>query len=67
MEHYNNSKGNSVKKSSEMIDWWVGTVILAFFPMIVSMLINLCRYATLGLNRIIGDGELIGISLLMSR
>ncbi len=66
MGNYNNSKGKSVKKSSEMIDWWVGTVILAFFPMIVSMLINLCRYATLGLNRMIGDGELILSAFLVT-
>lgn len=66
MDHHNNSKGNSVNKSSEMIDWWVGTVILAFFPMIVSMLINLCRYATLDLNRMIGDGELILSAFLVT-
>lgn len=59
MDYYNSRKENSVKKSNEMIDWWVGTVILAFFPMIISVIISLCRYATVDVNRMIGDGELI--------
>lgn len=66
MAQYNNGKKSDAKKNNEMIDWWVGTVILAFFPMIVSILINLCRYATLGLNRIIGDGELILSAFLVT-
>ncbi len=66
MDQYNGGKKNNAKKSNEMIDWWVGTVILAFFPMIVSMLINLCRCATLDLNRMIGDGELILSAFLVT-
>ena len=56
------SKGSTVKDkktSDEMIDWWVGTVILAFFPMIISIITSLCRYGSVDINRLFGDGELI--------
>ena len=42
-----------------MIDWWVGTVILAFFPIIVSIIISIFRYTNVDFVRMIGDGELI--------
>ena len=56
------SKGSTVKDkktNDEMIDWWVGTVILAFFPMIISIITSLCRYGSVDINRLFWDGELI--------
>lgn len=50
----------------DLIDWWVGTVVLAFFPSILSAIFSLSRNATLDLNRIIGDGELILTSFLIT-
>ena len=42
-----------------MIDWWVGTVILTFFPILTSIIINICRNGYADFNRMVGDGELI--------
>jgi len=42
-----------------MIDWWIGTVTLAFFPIIVSVIISIIRYTEVDFVRMIGDGELI--------
>ena len=56
------SKGSTVKDkktNDEMIDWWVGTVILAFFLLIISIITSLCRYGSVDINRLFGDGELI--------
>ena len=47
------------KKTDDMLDWWIGTVFFAFFPAIVSIIISLCRYGSVDINRIFGDGELI--------
>ena len=51
---------------TELIDGWIGTVFLAFFPIIVSILISLCRYASVDLNRMLGDGELILSAFLIT-
>jgi hypothetical protein len=63
------SKGSTVKDkktNDEMIDWWVGTVILAFFPMIISIITSLCRYGSVDINRLFGDGELILSAFLIT-
>ena len=44
---------------NDMIDWWVGTVLLTFFPILVSIVISLCRNGAVDINRMVGDGELI--------
>lgn len=56
----------SPNKNSDMMDWWVGTVILAFFPIFISIIISLCRYASVDINRMIGDGELILSAFLVT-
>lgn len=53
-------------KDIEMVDWWAGTVILAFFPMIVALIASLCIYGTVDINRLIGDGELIISAFLVT-
>ena len=45
-------------KKYAAIDWWIGTVILAFFPIIISFIIH-CVTGKLNFSRLIGDGELI--------
>ena len=42
-----------------LIDWWVGTVLFTFFPLIVSAIMGLCTAGSIDFNRLIGDGELI--------
>jgi len=49
---------NMNNSDNELIDWWV-TVILAFFPIIVSIIISILRFSGINLERMIGDGELI--------
>ena len=56
----------SPNKNGDMIDWWVGTVILAFFPIFISIIISLCRYASVDIDRMIGDGELILSAFLVT-
>lgn len=51
--------------SDDIVDWLVGTVILTFFPIIISMIISLCRSGTVDISRMIGDGELILSSFLV--
>lgn len=51
---------------AELVDWWVGTVVLAFFPMIISVITSLCRYGNVDINRMIGDGELIISAFLIT-
>lgn len=58
--------GRTDPNDGEMIDWWVGTVFLAFFPILISILISLCRYASVDLNRMLGDGELILSAFLVT-
>lgn len=41
-----NSKGH-MNTHHDMVDWWVGTVLLAFFPSILSAIFNLYRNAAL--------------------
>lgn len=66
-QHNNGSNLGAVSNdNSDMMDWWVGTVILAFFPIFISIIISLCRYATVDLNRMIGDGELILSAFLVT-
>lgn len=55
-----------VDEKIDMVDWWVGTVILTFFPVIISIIISLCRYGTVDINRMIGDGELILSAFLVT-
>lgn len=52
--------------SNYMLEWWVETVILAFFPIIISMLMAVLRYTYLDVGRMIGDGELILSSFSIS-
>ena len=66
MENFQNGLLNEKKDNDEMIDWWVGTVILAFFPMIISTITSLCRYGTVDINRMFGDGELILSAFLIT-
>lgn len=54
------------RSNEDMIDWWVGTVVLAFFPMIISIITSLCRYGTVDINRMFGDGELILSAFLIT-
>lgn len=56
----------SETKDNDLIDWWVGTVILTFFPIIISMIISLCRSGNINFNRMIGDGELVLSSFLVT-
>lgn len=49
----------ALDEKNDMLDWWVGTVILTFFPILISIIISLCRSGTVDINRMIGDGELI--------
>lgn len=56
----------TVEKKVELIDWWVGTVILAFFPIIISVIMSFCRYGNVDINRMIGDGELIISAFLVT-
>lgn len=65
MSHSKENLINNRRNNDEMIDWWVGTVILAFFPMIISIITSLCRYGTVDINRLFGDGELILSSFLI--
>lgn len=53
-------------KSREMIDWLVDTVVLALFPMIISVIASLCVYGSVDINRLIGDGELILSAFLIT-
>lgn len=51
---------------NDMIDWWVGTVILTFFPIIISIIISLCRNGSVDFQRMVGDGELILSAFLVT-
>jgi len=42
-----------------MIDWWAGTVFLAFFPIFVSTLISIFNQSNFNFQRVVGNGELI--------
>lgn len=66
MSSSKNDLADKEKNNDEMIDWWVGTVILAFFPMIISIITSLCRYGSVDLNRMFGDGELILSAFLIT-
>lgn len=66
MSHLKSDMTNNKKSDDEMIDWWVGTVILAFFPMIISIITSLCRYGAVDINRMFGDGELILSAFLIT-
>ena len=62
MKKESNSDEKNILKSEtneDMIDWWVGTVILTFFPILTSIIINICRNGYANFNRMVGDGELI--------
>ena len=62
MKKESNSDEKNILKSEtneDMIDWWVGTVILTFFPILTSIIINICRNGYADFNRMVGDGELI--------
>ena len=66
MKKESNSDEKNILKSEtneDMIDWWVGTVILTFFPILTSIIINICRNGYADFNRMVGDGELILLSI----
>ena len=50
----------------EMIDWWVGTVLLAFIPTVFSTIIYLLINGKIDINRMIGDGELVLSAFLIT-
>ena len=54
------------RRSGKMVDWLYDTVTMAFFPLIFSMVISLCRTGTIDFNRLLGDGELILSAFLIS-
>ena len=56
----------SHEEDGDMIDWWVGTVLLTFFPILISIVISLCRSGTVDINRMVGDGELILSAFLVT-
>lgn len=60
------SKQQKSEQDQEMVDWWAGTVILAFFPTIVSIIASLCMHGNVDINRLIGDGELIISAFLVT-
>ena len=64
----NNVPRNEQKeeRKGRMIDWWVGTVVLAFFPILVSVVTSLVRFTYVDLERMVGDGELILSSFLVT-
>ncbi|MDE5978292.1 MAG: hypothetical protein K2G70_07530 [Turicibacter sp.] len=69
MEKYSETlkKNNDLTdKNGDMLDWWVGTVILAFFPIFISIVISLFRNSSVDINRMIGDGELILSAFLVT-
>lgn len=60
------TKEEKIVNNEDMIDWWIGTVFLAFFPTIFSIITSLCRYGTVDVNRMFGDGELILSAFLIA-
>ena len=54
-----NQKDLVSDETGDMLDWWVGTVILTFFPILISIVMSLCRSGSVDFKRMIGDGELI--------
>ena len=60
------NQGQKPNQKQEMVDWWVGTVVLAFFPTIVSVIASLCMHGNVDVNRLIGDGELIISAFLVT-
>ena len=58
--HFHSSSFNPPPNNkNDMIDWWIGTVLLTFFPIIISIIICLCQNGSVDFKRMIGDGELI--------
>ena len=57
---------NKLDTNDDMIDWWAGTVILTFLPMLISIVISICRGGFENINRAIGDGELILSAFLVT-
>lgn len=53
-------------KKDDMVDWWGGTVIFTFFPILISIVISICRGGAENINRVIGDGELILSAFLVT-
>ena len=57
----------AIVEQDGMLDWWVKTVIFAFFPIFAAILISFLVTGTVVFARLIGDGELIlctfGISI----
>ena len=58
------SKSND--KKYDMVDWWGGTVVFTFFPILISIVISICRGGSENINRVIGDGELILSAFLVT-
>jgi len=53
---------NNAKKEEHntiMIDWWAGTVVFSFLPIVFAMLISAFNPSGFNLQRFVGDGELI--------
>lgn len=63
---YQKAREGKAENNNELLDWWFGTVLLTFFPLIVSVLIGLCTNGKVDFNRLFGDGELILSSFLVS-
>lgn len=55
----NVTKSKEMKTESDLIDWWGGTVVMALFPIIASLLFYWLRSEKVDFVRLLGDGELI--------
>lgn len=65
----NPQKGSRIQvavKGKNPVKWWVGTVILTFFPTISVAITGGLRGSPLDLLQLIGDGELILSSFLVA-
>ena len=59
-------KTPATRKGDQAIEWWFGTVFLAFFPLLLAVVISLVRSGSVDFNRIFGDGELILSAFLIA-
>lgn len=44
---------------NEMVIWWFGTVVFAFFPLLLTILMSYWRYGTADIHGVLGNGDLI--------
>lgn len=53
----NTKKKETIK--NEMVIWWFGTVVFAFFPLLLTILMSYWRYGTSDIHSVLGNGDLI--------